>query len=66
MISHRTFAKETFSCHVRVLAALRVEWHRREGGRKGERERPCGTTVWEATSENLLVDLVNALASRAK
>lgn len=37
-----------------------------EGGRKGERERPCGTTVWEATSENLLVDLVNALASRAK
>lgn len=55
---------ETFSCHVRVLAALRVEWHRRGGGREGE--RPCGTMVWEAASENLLVDLVNALASRAK
>ena len=36
----------------------------REGGREGE--RPCGTMVWEAASENLLVDLVNALASRAK
>ena len=34
----------TFCCHVRVLAALRVEWHKERGREEGRRERGRETT----------------------